>query len=332
MVANIARFNGRAAMMYAGARPWHGLGISVEGEQTAENAIKLAGLDWEVDLHDVFLHDLGPAFGSEQKANGYKAVVRRDTGAILNILGDGFTPVQNREAFKFFDAVVGEGQAIYHTAGALGNGERVWMLAKVPGSIMVEASDGKDSIEKYLLLANGHDGSLAFRMLFTPVRVVCQNTLTMALGSTEGLALRHTESIDGKIAEARRALGIVIKKYDDFSVYANRLAETPIAKTVLRQYVEEVFPARKGEKLELVQKRVETVEAMFEELPTNNVGRIGGTYWAAYNAATEFVDWGGKDDRATMTSSRLRSTWMGAGAATKNRALETAIEMAGVSL
>lgn len=327
MAHNIGQFEGRSAMFYAGARPWHGLGVSVEGEQKAVEAIKLAGLDWEVDQQPVFLG------GKAEPVGGYRAVIRRDTGDVLNILSDGFRPVQNREAFNFFDAVVGDGQAVYHTAGALGKGERVWILAKLPGTIMIDAEqDPRAAIEKYLLLANGHDGSLAFRMMLTPVRVVCQNTLSMALGgSAEGFSIRHTESLDGKIKSARRALGIVLKQYDDFAVQANKLAETRISRELLRSYVEEVFPARKGEKVELTTKRIETVERMFSDLPTNNVGRIGGTFWAAYNAATEYADWGGREERATMTEARLKNIWTGSAAATKSRALDTAVEMAGIA-
>lgn len=333
MAANIARFKGRAAMMSVGARPWHGLGVGVEGAQTAEKAIQLAGLDWEVEKRPVYLREEALVAPALTTVEGYEAVVRKDTGAVLNILGKNFQPVQNRDAFKFFDAVVGEGQAIYHTAGALGKGERVWMLAKLPGSIMVEAGDGKDEVEKFLLLANGHNGSLAFRMLFTPVRVVCQNTLTLALrqGAETGFTARHTENVAEKIGAARRALGIVIKQYDDFEAGVNKLARKMIPHNVLVDYIDECLPSKRGEKPELAIARRDIVTDMFYELPTCNVGHISGTWWAAYNAVTEYVDYGGEDVRKEVTGSRLGDILMGGRSRVKADAYTTALEMAGIN-
>jgi phage/plasmid-like protein (TIGR03299 family) len=313
-------------MMYVGERPWHGLGTELKEAATAEQAIVAAGLDWEVEKRRVFLP-------GNVEATGFKAVVRQDTGDILNILRNDFTPVQNRVAFNFFDEIVGGGQAIYHTAGALGKGQRVWILAKLPGDIIIEKGDGKDSIEKFLLLANGHDGSLALRMMFTPVRVVCQNTLSTALGQggANGVYLRHSENIEGRAAEARRTLGIALKCYDDFGAKANQLADIKIASKIkLYDYIDECLPQRKGEKPEKQIERRNNVFNLFEGAATNNVGRVGGTWWAAYNSVTEFVDFGGGEERKEITSARLNSNWLGEGASAKRRALDLALEAAGV--
>lgn len=171
--------NGKASMMYVGDLPWHGLGTALQKPATATEAIKAAKLDWEVVKTPVYA-----CVGNNRLVpTDSFAVVRSDMVdkpecEVLGVVGKDYTPLQNRDAFSFFDPIAGEGAAIYHTAGVLAGGRRVWMLAKLPGETRVI---GDDISHKYLLLFNSHDGSGAVGVKFTPVRVVCQNTLTMAL-------------------------------------------------------------------------------------------------------------------------------------------------------
>ena len=155
--------DGRAAMLYTGEPPWHGLGTRLDNPATATEAIVAAGLDYQVELTRLTTIDGIPV---PQRV----AVVRSDTQDVLGVVSPAYVPVQNRQAFGFLDAIAAEGGIRYHTAGALRRGERVWLLGKLPGEIRVKDSD--DVTEKYLLLSNSHDGSSALRVYFTPVRVV----------------------------------------------------------------------------------------------------------------------------------------------------------------
>src|ERR1700733_3004849 len=177
------------SLMYVKEKPWHGLGTRLEKAATSTEAIKAAGLDWQVEKQPVFLKNGINAISRRH------AVVRRDNGHPLGIVGERYVPLQNNDAFRFFDAVVGLKEAVYHTAGALGQGEIIWILAKLNGVIRVV---GDDITEKYLQLTNRHDGGGSVQILWTPIRVVCQNTLNIALQESQSslhTSLRHTLNI-----------------------------------------------------------------------------------------------------------------------------------------
>jgi phage/plasmid-like protein (TIGR03299 family) len=172
--------NGKASIMYVGEVPWQGHGTRLEkAPKTAEEAIQAARLNWEVGLKRVYAWE-GDVF---HEFPDRKAVIRLDKWGAeecvpFGLVSNDYKILQNREAFSFFDPVIASGKVEYHTAGALGNGERVWVLAKVAGDIVVK---GCDRVEKFLLLSNGHDGRTALQVRFTPIRVVCQNTLSVAI-------------------------------------------------------------------------------------------------------------------------------------------------------
>jgi phage/plasmid-like protein (TIGR03299 family) len=321
------------SMMYVGARPWHGLGKELANVATAEEAILAAGLDWVVEPRSVFVAT-GP--GSYSEIPGKRAITRVDTGHVFNVMSDGYTPVQNREAFGFFDSVVGKGQAIYHTAGSLGAGERVWMLAKLPGELRIEGTD--DVTEKFLLLSNSHDGTSALRMFFTPVRVVCQNTLNLAMsgrGKGEGISVRHTANVMKNVQEAQRALGLAVKFYDTLGNTMNELANKAISRETLREYFNAIVPnnadADRNTRTENIRR---SMEQNFLYGKGNHLPGIKGTWWAALNGVTEYVD----HDRSARgtgidkVSNRLESQWFGSGAKLKAEAWDTALDMAGVAV
>lgn len=315
-------------MMFVGDTPWHGLGQKLENAATSAEAISAAKLDW-----DVVVKPLAAIMSDDEMIMlpSTRAVIRLDTKAALGTVGRIYTPVQNKEAFSFFDEIVGAGQAIYHVAGALGKGETIWILAKLPGVLRVGSSD--DTIEKYLLLTNTHTGTTALKVFFTPIRVVCQNTLTMALQSRgEGgcFSVRHYPDVLKNVQQAQQILGLATKKFDVMEKLATSLAATPITTTWLNEYVETVFPAAPGTTASSRLKHIrEQVTACFDA-PSQMLPGVQGTAWAAYNAVTEFVDWKRKIAKSAKDPSlRLQSIWLGTAAQLKQTALEVAAHKIG---
>jgi phage/plasmid-like protein (TIGR03299 family) len=313
-------------MMYVGEKPWHGLGVKLEKAATSAEAITAAGLDWAVEKRPVTFLDNE---GKSREVPGKFVTVRADTQKPLGVVGSDWTPIQNREAFSFFDAVVGEKLAIYHTAGALGDGQRVWILAKLPGHIRVI---GDDVVEKFLLLSNGHDGGLAYRMGFTPIRVVCQNTLNIALkeGSILSAKLRHTSGIGLRVNEVREQLGIVAGLYQTFEELSKRLVQVPMSVSRASDFFKgTIIPKPKEGETELgarSKKMLEDVLNLFEHGRGNDLPGVKGTAWAAFNAVTEFADY--RPVRGGDEASRAHSILWGYGADIKQRAWDAALALA----
>jgi phage/plasmid-like protein (TIGR03299 family) len=328
--------NGNAAMMYVGETPWHGLGTRLETAPTSADAITAAGLDWEVRMEDLVTAS-GLAVPMGQVA------VRGDTNTVLGMVGRRWTPVQNREAFAFLDGMAAKGDVTYHTAGALGRGERVWMLAKLPGHITVAGTE--DVTEKYLLLSNAHDGFSSLRAFFTPIRVVCQNTLNMASRQAlrQGVTIRHTGKIEAKLAEARRVLGLADQFYKDVQEQANFLASRRIGRDAAMSYFKAVVPAPEDEEkgkraADNARETWGSLLQLWDAGKGQDIKGVRHTYWAAYNAVTEFVDHvkvaqgSGKLSLEESRMNRLSSIWFGAGADLKGRAYVTAMQHAGASV
>jgi phage/plasmid-like protein (TIGR03299 family) len=273
--------------MFAHKPAWHGLGTVVTEAQTSEDALRIAGLDWEVATVD-----LAADFGEEAKDFRYRTVpdsratYRTDTGAPLGAVGTRYTPLQNREAFAWMDAIVGESLAIWHTCGSLRGGRRVWMLAKLPGTL--EVAD-KDVLEKYVLIANAHDGSGAVRLFPTNVRVVCANTLRLAMSgfnADAGLALRHTAGgLSRRIEQAKELLGIVDRSHQQFADTASAM----LAKPLSSRQVSEFFGKLVDDRSDRARGRLLTRLWDKFALPTN-ADTYGANVWTAYNAASEYAD------------------------------------------
>ena len=171
------------------------------------------------------------------------AVARENSLDVLGVVGSSYTPVQNREAFAFFDPVVGKQAAVYHTAGALGKGERVWILAKLPDSIRVV---GDDITDKFLLLTNSHDGTSSLQVKFTPVRVVCQNTLSLAINQGgAGIKISHHTDIHQRLKAAEKMLGIVRHQFDELADTFREMVQVPMNSNRLEKYLEYVYPEPK---------------------------------------------------------------------------------------
>ena len=322
---NLSFEDGDASMMYVGKAPWHGFGTKLEKPATAAEAIKSAKLDWRVVKEPLFVRKARRYLPLE----GQYAIYREGRPKnVFGVVSESYTPLQNGEAFEFFDFIVGADAAIYHTAGALGKGERVWLLAQLPGHIRVV---GDDITEKFLLLTNSHDGTRGVQIKFTPVRVVCQNTLTMALRDGDSISIFHTPRIWRDLSLARRQLDLIDTRYQDIEDEFRKLAAVILDSDRAAEFVAGVFPEpergdderefeRERERAKkLRQKSIELFEAgKGSELPG-----VRGTLWGAYNAITELID---HHQRYRSQESRMATIVFGDGAAIKKRAFRVAKE------
>jgi phage/plasmid-like protein (TIGR03299 family) len=297
--------------------PWHNLGTELINPATAREAIEAAGLDYIVvkkPLREV-MKLVHPADESDSWAT-----VRTDAGEVLGIVGDSYEPIQNRNAFRFFDRLVGTDEAIYETAGAFGRGERIWILAKLPGFIKVH---GNDIVSKYLLLTNSHDGSSRVRVKVTPIRVVCNNTLTAALQGAGEVRINYTSHAATDMEQAFSLLGFSNSLYGQLDVTFNRMALTKINHKQLLAYVRALVPDNEEHDDTARTKEIRnTVLALHESGQGSSLAR--GTLWGAYNSVTEYTDHLMVESNPTK---RLESIWFGRGEQLKLKAFHLAERM-----
>ena len=303
-------------MFYYGATPWHKLGTPVEKALTAEEAITAAGLDWGVEVISLFHNWKGTRVKIDNKAG-----IRRDIdGRILGVASPQYQPVQNREAFRFFDDVVGTGEAKYETAGSLRNGQKIWMQAKLTDSMNIQG----DQVDKYLLLLNGHDGTVALKMFFTPIRVVCMNTLSAAEASAkrvETFYAKHMGNIGNRMEHAREIIGMSNQFYTKFAEQANVLALKQLPAADFPKLLAAAFGTTGAIRAEDVvnmndlgsARRVgemEKVQALFEGEGKGLGGKIAGTKWSAYNAIVEHIDYQKQFRGESPEDNRLEYVWL----------------------
>lgn len=258
-----------------GVRPWHGIGTVVEGAPTSEDAIRLAKLDWDVQQFPVY-------------ANGniipeHFANVRVDTNEALGIVKSRYKIVQNNEAFDFVDGIVGnsEVECRYETAGSLFNGRKIFLLVRLPNQKLLG-----DDIENYLFFTNSHDGSGALTAGISNVRVVCNNTLQMAIkGAKRTWSCRHTLNIDGKKKQAQEALGLAVTYIDSMSTTAEQMAWKKIDEENFFRILFEKNPTNIADK-----NKKRTIE-MIHDIYNNkdDLANFKGSAWGMYNAVADFV-------------------------------------------
>jgi phage/plasmid-like protein (TIGR03299 family) len=270
-----------------GIRPWHGLGTIIDGCPTSDEAIKLANLGWEVVQEPVCLQD-GTVIPN------FYANVRSDTKGILGMVQNKYRIVQNKEAFEFTDNIIKNTKGIecrYETAGSLFNGKRTFLLVRLPETDLVG-----DAVENYLFVTNSHDGTTGLIAGITNVRIVCNNTLQLAInGAQRTWNLRHTESIKGKQAEAEQALGLALN-------YSERVKEDAI-QLAAKKVREEAFFRELFKKMNLSEKSTEKVGLAIADIYHNkeDLQNFKGTAWGLYNAVADFVS-NGEPLRKTSTS------------------------------
>lgn len=329
--------DGQASMMYVGDVPWHGLGTRLEtAPKTAKEAIQAAHLDWEVGLKPIFAGNAKAFYNIPER----QAVVRMDKWGqedcpIYGLVGPDYKPLQNRDAFAFFDPVVESSSVTYETAGSLGQGERVWVLAKVAGADAEFAIKGKDVVQKYLLLSNGHDGRTAVQVRFTPVRVVCQNTLSWALRDGKDMfKIYHDPRMQRRLEDAQEKVKEVLGYYNEIEARFMQFANFEMIDDRLSRYLHGVFPEpsrKRGQtersfeeaKSKVMELRSES-NRLFERGKGNQEPGIRGTLWAAYNGITELVD---HHSNFKNPWQRMNSICFGDGERLKHRALDQAIAL-----
>ncbi|MBU1412875.1 DUF932 domain-containing protein [Myxococcota bacterium] len=311
--------------------PWHNLGVVLEDPPaTASEAITAASLDWEVRKEPI---EAVVAVNGSYRAvgvSGHFAMIRRreENGITrldsLGVVGAQYRVQQNLSCFRFFDRLIETGKVQYHTAGSLKGGRIIWVLARVNGTLQI-AKD--DLVDKYLIITNSHDGSSPIRIMFSPIRIVCSNTLSMALKGAIGdkrLNIRHTASAGARIEDAGAFLAGVDDLFAQNAEVFRLLARRSIRTIELDHYLRTLFPdPPEGAKRNTARANRQKVLARFEE--GLGVDTTDATWWRAFNAITEFTDHirhAGNDD------ARVTSAWFGSSMKLKQQALTTALQLA----
>lgn len=347
---NIAYINGVAAMAYQGAMPWHMLGTQMPEKVDVAAALNAASLDWNVYLHQIALvPDRMRALPHLMHQSNYKlienrfAVVRDIDEQVLGIVTDKYVPVQNSEAFGILNTACEKFGVEIETAGALGKGERVWMLAKMPDSI--EPIPG-DRIEGYFLISTGHNGSIPLTARLTPIRVVCNNTLNIAMYRNEAfIRLEHVRSDVGQLKLVEELISSLVQSlkitgesftelaakkmsYEEVFHYVNQVIGNTEVNSEIYKYLE--IPEKKTS----LDKRQEAILKLVWSGKGAKIANAGAskctgqsTAWAAYNAVVEYVDhvrtMEGKSDKTKMAANK--SALFGPNARMKERAFALAI-------
>ena len=309
-------------MAYAGELPWQGLGVPVSNDLTPAQMQQKAGLDWNVEKVDAFVN-----IGGQQVKTGQQALVRTSDNTILTNVGEGWNPVQNSEAFDFFTDFVMEGDMEMHTAGSLKNGQIVWALAKVKESFDIF---GEDRVDAYFLFSNPHQYGKAIDVRFTPIRVVCNNTLTMSLNTESERAVKigHRTSFDADLVKEK--LGLATEKFAKYKEMAQFLGSKRFKVEDLIQYYNEVLPSTSRKESEPLAVTAyddlsRGAKMCYDALETQPGAEYGaGTWWQAFNSVTYFTD----HHQGRNAENRLHSQWFGGNQLKKVKAAEKAVQYA----
>lgn len=297
--------------------PWHGLGEPVSNDLTPEQMLKKAGLDWTVERCPQYIK-----WKKKEIAAGKDALVRSTDGKILTHISEDWEPVQNHEAADFFRDFVKEGHMEMNTAGSLRGGELVWFMAKIKKSFALRFNKKTDLIESFLLFTLPHEYGRSLDIRQTNTRVVCQNTINLALsGKSEFMVkLNHRSKFDPEIV--KEALGLADKRFEEYKEMAEFLAMKKFKKALLGPYFEEIFPSNSKKDDEKMSRPAKSCLESMDTQPGHELGE--GTWWQAYNAVTFNIDHvlgHGQD-------TRLQSAWYGQNRKKKLKALELAVEYA----
>jgi len=267
------------SMFYVRETPWHGLGVRVEDALTSEEALIQSGLKWRVLPKAIVIDG--------HVAHGYIANVRETDGNILGIVSDRYRIVQNEDAFSFVDQIIGTGKVRYETAGSLFEGKKVWMLARMDEVKLLD-----DTTVPYLVFVNDHTGKGSVKVALTPIRVVCNNTLNLALKEADrSWATKHMGDMEAKKFEAMRTLNLATEYMTNLQEEADELAKVVVSDKMFTEIVEELFPmpanGKSDRKIINIQDYRAEVKFRYEMAP--DLQKYRGSGWAVINAVSDFV-------------------------------------------
>jgi phage/plasmid-like protein (TIGR03299 family) len=311
-------------MAYAGQVPWHGLGVPVSNDLTPVQMMEKAGVDWRVQEVETFIE-----YNNQKMATGQKALVRETDGRILTTVGENWNPVQNEDAFNFFAEYCLSGDMEMHTAGSLKDGQMVWALAKVKSDFELF---GGDRVESYLLFSNPHQYGKAIDIRFTPIRVVCNNTLTLSLDQKADKSVKVGHRVEFDASEVKTALGIASDKLAHYKEAAEYLGKRRVTAESLIEYYNTVFPRTADKRVQGKALTVDTLsrnaKMAYDVLETQPGAEYAeGSWWQAFNSVTYITD----HVQGRNEDNRLYSSWFGGNQLRKKNALQTAIEFAEAS-
>lgn len=266
-------------MFYVREKPWHGLGTKVMEAPKSKEALRIAGLDWKVVQEPVFTE-------TKEKIEGYRVNVRDTDRKVLGVVTDRYKVIQNEEAFAFTDALLGEGVR-YETAGSLQGGKKVWLLAHLPQEYIISG----ERISPYLVFSNTHDGSGAVRVALTPIRVVCNNTLNLALSTAKrSWSMVHTGNIQEKMEEAKNTLFMAEKYMDQLGKEFDNLRRIQLTDQKVKEYIEILLPME-GDMTPLQRKNIfrlrEDMQVRYFDAP--DLKEVGNNAYRFINAVSDFA-------------------------------------------
>jgi phage/plasmid-like protein (TIGR03299 family) len=312
----IEMVDGKASMAYAGETPWHGLGKRVPADLTPDQMLEAAGLNWEVKKYKS-----SARVGDKYVQTGQSALVRTSDNKVLDIVSNAWEPTQNSEAFDFFAEFVAAGTMEMHTAGSLREGQVVWALAKTTESFEVL---GKDQVEGYLLFTNPHQFGWAMDIRFTPIRVVCNNTLVMSLSQKSDSFIRvsHRRKFDAE--RVKEVLGLTHTRMDEYKASAEFLASKRYTVESLKEYFQTAFPLSRPK--EDTKRELSIWAKRATEVVDTQPGAdlAPGTFWNAYNAVSFLID----HEMCRDQDTRLFNAWYGGTRKMKAAALQSAVKIA----
>lgn len=315
MAHELEIINGQAQMAYreSNGLPWHGLGTPVSDDMTPQQMMEVAGLDWSVEKVPTFID-----YNGQQVETGQEALVRSTDGKILTQVGKGWNPVQNSEAFDFFTDFVSAGDMVMDTAGSLKEGQIVWAMADVRDGFSLFNGD---EVKGYLLFSNPHQYGKAIDIKFVMERVVCNNTLTVALNEKgmPGVRINHRSVFDPEMV--KQTLGLSHNKIEKFKEAAEFLGSKRYDDAMLQRFMAKVFGESTMEG-KVLSRTAEQAMEFVENQPGDHFRP--GTWWNAYNAVTYMAD----HKLGRTADNRMASAWFGGNAKRKVDALDVAIEMA----